>query len=72
MTPLTFTQLASSVPSLDVHIDIRFDRGEHGDGDQFDSYGKVLAHAFFPQYGGDAHFDDDQIWTIGSVTGLRI
>ncbi|GAU97338.1 hypothetical protein RvY_08657 [Ramazzottius varieornatus] len=48
-----------------VHIDIRFARYDHGDGDPFDGAGKTLAHAFFPQYGGDAHFDDSESWTTG-------
>jgi matrix metalloproteinase-14 (membrane-inserted) len=30
----------------------------------------VLAHAYFPQYGGDAHFDDDEQWTVDSNEGL--
>ena len=50
-----------------VHIDIRFERGDHGDGAGFDGAGGQRAHAFFPGYGGDAHFDDDEDWRLEQV-----
>ncbi|XP_046330276.2 neutrophil collagenase-like [Haliotis rufescens] len=53
-------------------IDIRFVSRDHGDGSAFDGRsnkmkGNVLAHAFPPGSGGlsgDAHFDNDELWTI--------
>ncbi|CAG2113900.1 unnamed protein product, partial [Medioppia subpectinata] len=72
VTPLIFTRMPASTPSRDVIIDIRWERGEHGDGDALDGAGKVLAHSYFPQYGGDAHFDDDEIWTVDSPEGSNV
>eukprot|EP00092_Neocalanus_flemingeri_P034229 GFUD01037226.1.p1 GENE.GFUD01037226.1~~GFUD01037226.1.p1 ORF type:complete len:547 (+),score=135.67 GFUD01037226.1:230-1870(+) len=55
-----------------VHIEIRFEKYEHGDGDPFDGPGGTLAHAYFPQYGGDVHVDDTEYWTIDSFKGTNI
>jgi matrix metalloproteinase-14 (membrane-inserted) len=68
VTDLTFEQRTFGK----VHIDIKFEDRMHGDGDPFDGKGGTLAHAFFPVYGGDAHFDDSEAWTVNSVRGTSL
>jgi len=68
VTDLTFTYKARG----SVHIEIRFERYEHGDGDPFDGPGGTLAHAYFPQFGGDVHVDDTEYWTIDSFKGTNM
>ena len=68
---LRFFQASSGVGD----IEIRFESGDHGDGDPFDKSGGTLAHAFFPRQGkvsGDIHFDDDEFWTLGSFRGINL
>ncbi|KAJ8414648.1 hypothetical protein AAFF_G00038500 [Aldrovandia affinis] len=51
-----------------ANIMISFNSRDHGDFFPFDGPTGVLAHAFEPgeDMGGDIHFDEDEIWTMGN------
>ncbi|XP_015234542.1 PREDICTED: matrix metalloproteinase-9 [Cyprinodon variegatus] len=63
VTPLTFTRLFQGT----ADIMISFGKADHGDPYPFDGKDGLLAHAYPPGEGmqGDAHFDDDEYWTLG-------
>merc|ERR1711872_595023 len=55
-----------------VDIDIVFERFEHGDRSPFDGPKGVLAHAFFPAYGGNVHMDDSEDWSVIPFKGSQL
>ncbi|EDO48502.1 predicted protein, partial [Nematostella vectensis] len=74
VTPLTFIEVYD--PRIEVEIRIRFVTGDHGDGYPFDGPGGTLAHAFYPHdntgLSGDAHFDDEEYFTLRTDHGIDL
>ncbi|XP_055348802.1 72 kDa type IV collagenase-like [Paramacrobiotus metropolitanus] len=54
------------------NIDIRFAQYSHCTSAAFDGPGGAVAHAFYPKFGGDVHFDDSETWSTSEQLRLRL
>ena len=67
---LTWTE--TSIANQNRSFDISWASGDHGDGYPFDGPGTIYAHCFHPSppnpetIAGDMHFDEDEMWEVGS------
>jgi peptidoglycan hydrolase-like protein with peptidoglycan-binding domain len=61
---VSFTEVGSG-----ENLTLGFYSGDHGDGSPFDGSSGVLAHAYYPAYGGDIHFDDAETWSTSAGSG---
>lgn len=69
---LQFTQVTSFERPVDIDIEFSNDHHHCLAKKSHDGIGGILAHAFFPEYGGDIHFDEDEEWTVGdNVDGKK-
>ncbi|XP_070571969.1 matrix metalloproteinase-19-like [Ptychodera flava] len=69
VTKLTFTEITYGTADIMIEFVTRV----HSDGPAaaFDGPGGVLAHAYFPE-NGDAHFDDDEYYTVYKDEGTNL
>ena len=65
--PLRFTKKAR-----EPQLEISFESRNQCDRDPLDGPGGTLAHAFFPIFGGDIHFDADENWTVNSSRRINL
>ena len=72
VAPLTFTETDDN----NADIKVKFVAGYHADGYPFDGKGGTLAHAFYPHdnegISGDAHFDEDETFTLRTDSGVNL
>lgn len=67
---MTFQKVSEGQPT---DIDIRFESGLHpGCERPFDGPNGVLAHAYYPKFGGDVHFDDEERWSVNKKGGRKL
>ncbi|KAJ0043131.1 hypothetical protein Pint_19415 [Pistacia integerrima] len=68
MAKLECGQARKGSTPMALPISIRFESGDHGDGNHFDGPGGSLAHAY-PPTDGKFHYDSDENWSVGATHG---
>ncbi|RZC35149.1 Peptidase M10 domain containing protein [Asbolus verrucosus] len=66
------TNLTFAPSKGNADIEIKFETAKHNDEKPFDGAGGAFAHAFFPNHGGDVHFDASEGWTTNTKDGTDL
>ena len=53
-------------------VEMSFEPRVHGDGHDFDGPGGTTAHAFYPPWGGNVHFDGEEDWVVNDTYGKKM
>ncbi|CAI5446427.1 unnamed protein product [Caenorhabditis angaria] len=71
VSSVEFEEIPIDEKETNIDLQIGFEKGNHGDGYEFDGKDGVVAHAFYPR-DGRLHFDADEQWSLNTDKGVNL